>query len=79
VSFMRWLRGGDDDTTATAMMSAGLAEVAGLFQPSRHKQTEHVEELKRLRYDAGASTGVDHELGIAVIRSRPPAAADSTD
>jgi len=78
MSFMRWMRGGDDDTSATTMMSAGLAEIGGLFQPTRHRQTEHVEEHQRLRFDAGDSTGIDLDRGIAVIRNTPPAEAEPT-
>jgi hypothetical protein len=78
VSFMRWLRGGDENNTATAMMSAGLAEIAGIFQPTRHKQTEHVEEQKQRRIDVANGTGIDLDRGIAVLR-RAPAETDPTD
>jgi hypothetical protein len=71
VGFMRWLRGGDENNGAAAMMSAGLAEIAGLFQPSRHKQTEHIEETKRRRIDVANGTGVDLDRGIAVLRRKP--------
>ena len=60
------------------MMSAGLAEIAGIFQPTRHKQTEHVEEQKRRRIDVANGTGVDLDRGIAVLR-RTPAESDPTD
>jgi hypothetical protein len=66
---MRWLRGGDEDSNATSMVSAGLAEIDGLFRPSKHKQTEHVEEQKRRRIDVAAAGGVDLERGVAVIRA----------
>lgn len=83
MGLMQWLRGKDD--TATAMVSAGLAEIDGLFRPSRHKQTEHVEEAKRKKVDVANGAGVDLEKGVAVIRtgkSEPvgteaPGAADS--
>ena len=78
VSFMRWLRGGDENNAATAMMSAGLAEIAGIFQPTKHKQTEHVEEQTRRRIDVANGTGVDLDRGIAVLR-RVPAEPDPTD
>jgi Family of unknown function (DUF6191) len=72
VGLLRWIRG-DDDSTSTAMMSAGLAEIAGIFQPTRHKQTEHIDETTRRRVDVGNGTGVDLDRGIAVIRLGPPA------
>jgi len=68
---MRWLRGNDEDSTATAMMSAGLAEIAGIFQPTRHKQTEHVEESKRRRIDVSNGSGIDLDEGVAFIRRKP--------
>jgi Family of unknown function (DUF6191) len=66
VGLLRWFRGEDD--TATAMMSAGLAEIAGIFQPTRHKQTEHIDETTRRRVDVANGTGIDLDRGIAVIR-----------
>jgi hypothetical protein len=75
---MRWLRG--DDNAASSMMSAGLAEIAGIFQPSRHKQTEHVEEQKRRRIDVANGSGIDLERGVMIIRRSPAVVAeDSTD
>jgi hypothetical protein len=71
MGLMRWLRGGDDESATAQMMSAGLAEIAGIFQPTRHKQTEHVEEQHRRRLDVANGTGIDLERGIAVIRRRP--------
>jgi hypothetical protein len=70
MGFMRWLRGGDDDPGATSMVSAGLAEIDGLFRPSKHKQTEHVEEQKRRRIDVASAGGIDLDRGVAVIRSQ---------
>jgi hypothetical protein len=55
------------------MVSAGLAEIDGLFRPSKHKQTEHVEEQKRRRIDVAASGGIDLDRGVAVIRPQRPA------
>lgn len=68
MGLLRWLRGGDDKNGATAMMSAGLAEIDGLFRPTKHKQTEHVQEASRRRVDVANGTGVDLDNGIAVIR-----------
>lgn len=72
MGFLQWLRG--TDNTATAMVSAGLAEIDGLFRPSKHKQTEHVEESKRRRIDVANSADVDLDRGVAVIRTpaKPP-------
>ena len=82
MGLLRWIRGGDEDATSTSMMSAGLAEIAGLFQPTRHKQTEHVEEMSRRRVDVANGTGVDLDRGVVVIRRAKdpePAAEDATD
>ncbi|HEY2949209.1 MAG TPA: hypothetical protein VGJ53_12565 [Micromonosporaceae bacterium] len=68
MGFMRWLRGGDENSTATSIVSAGLAEIDGLFRPSKHKQTEHVEESRRKRVDVTNGAGVDLDRGIAIIR-----------
>jgi hypothetical protein len=71
MGLMRWLRGGEENSAAASVISAGLAEIDGLFRPSRHKQTEHVEEMKQRRLDVSSSDdGIDLERGIAVIRSR---------
>ncbi len=72
MSFLRWLRGGDDNAASTSVISAGLAEIDGLFRPSRHKQTEHVEESKRRRLDVSNSGGIDLDRGVAVIQVTPP-------
>ncbi|HEY2670402.1 MAG TPA: hypothetical protein VGJ07_08510 [Rugosimonospora sp.] len=69
MGFMRWLRGGDENSAATSAVSAGLAEIDGLFRPSKHKQTEHIQESKRKRVDVAAS-GIDLERGVAVIPSK---------
>jgi hypothetical protein len=69
MGLMRWMRGSDDDSSATAMLSAGLAEIDGLFRPSKHKQTEHVEETKRRRIDVANGADIDLEHGIAVVRA----------
>jgi hypothetical protein len=76
---MRWLRGGDEDSSATSVVSAGLAEIDGLFRPSKHKQTEHVEEQKRRRVDVAAAGGIDLERGVAVIRPQRPAKPSTPD
>ncbi|WP_144122114.1 DUF6191 domain-containing protein [Catellatospora sichuanensis] len=77
MGLLRWLRGGDDKNGATAMMSAGMAEIDGLFRPTKHKQTEHIQEASRRRVDVANGTGVDLENGIATIR-RTPAAEPAT-
>ncbi|RKE09310.1 hypothetical protein C8E86_4194 [Catellatospora citrea] len=71
VGLLRWLRGGDDKNGATAMMSAGMAEIDGLFRPTKHKQTEHIQEAARRRVDVANGTGIDLDNGIAVIRRTP--------
>jgi hypothetical protein len=76
MGLLRWLRGGDENNAATSAMSAGLAEIDGLFRPSRHKQTEHVEESKRRRIDVSNSGGIDLDRNVAVIRARGPEAPD---
>lgn len=79
MGLLSWIRGGDDETATTSAMSAGLAEIAGVFQPTRHKQTEHVEEASRRRLDLanGTGEGVDLDRGVAVIRraSKPAPSA----
>jgi hypothetical protein len=72
MGFMRWLRGGDENSGATSMVSAGLAEIDGLFRPSKHKQTEHVEQQKRRRVDVAVAGGIDLDRGVAVIRPKRP-------
>jgi hypothetical protein len=69
MGLMRWMRGGDDNSATAAAVSAGLAEIDGLFRPSRHKQTEHVEEAKRKRVDVANGAGIDLERGVATVRS----------
>lgn len=73
MGLLRWLRGGDDEAGATAMVSAGLAEIDGLFRPTKHKQTEHVQEASRRRVDVANGAGVDLDRGVAVIRRTPAA------
>ncbi len=80
MGLLRWLRGSDDSDAATSVMSAGLAEIDGLFRPSKHKQTEHIEESKRRRVDVANGAGIDLERGIVVLRGRPePTEADAVD
>jgi hypothetical protein len=70
MGLLRWLRGGDDSASAGSL-SAGLAELGAFFSPGQRKQTEHVEEQKRLRKDVHAAdgkTGIDLDRGVAVIR-----------
>jgi hypothetical protein len=78
MGLMRWMRGGDEDTSATSVISAGLAEIDGLFRPSKHKQTEHVEASKRKRMDVTSGAGVDLDQGVAVVRARPDDPEDVT-
>jgi hypothetical protein len=76
VGLLKWIRGDDENSTSTGMLSAGLAEVAGIFQPTRHKQTEHVEETKRRRIDVANGTGVDLDRAVFVVhRTKPETAA----
>ncbi len=72
MGLMRWMRGGDENSAATAAISAGLAEIDGLFRPSKHKQTEHVEESKRKRVDVANGAGIDLETGVARVQTRVP-------
>lgn len=69
MGLMRWMRGGDENSASTAAISAGLAEIDGLFRPSKHKQTEHIAESKRKRVDVANGSDVDLDSGKAVIRS----------
>jgi hypothetical protein len=70
MGLLRWLRGGDENGAAANSISAGLAELDALFRPSKHKQTEHVEESKRRRVDVANGQGIDLDRGTAVIRRR---------
>jgi len=69
MGLMRWMRGGDENSATTAAISAGLAEIDGMFRPSKHKQTEHIAESKRKRVDVANGADVDLDTGRAVIRS----------
>jgi hypothetical protein len=71
LGILRWLRGGDDNNAAASVISAGLAEIDGLFRPSKHKQTEHIEESKRHRINVSTGTGIDLDRGVAVLRAKP--------
>ena len=77
MGLLKWIRGDDENSTSTAMMSAGLAEIAGLFQPTRHKQTEHVEETNRRRIDVANGTGIDLDRGVIILKRPKPAEADA--
>ena len=77
MGLLKWLRGGDENNAATAVVSAGLAEIDGLFRPSKHKQTEHVEESKRRKIDVATGTDVDLDRGVAKIRARRAATDDA--
>jgi len=81
MGILRWLRGGDENGAAASAISAGLAEIDGLFRPSKHKQTEHVEESKRKRIDVANGAGIDLDRNVAVIRPKKdePSVTDSVD
>jgi hypothetical protein len=72
MGLLRWMRGGDDDSAAGNALGAGMAEIDALFRPSKHKQTEHIQESRRRRVDVanGADSDVDLDSGVAVIRRR---------
>jgi len=76
MGLLRWMRGGDDNSATSSALGAGLAEIDALFRPSRHKQTEHIQEARRKRHDAAQGNGVDLDRGIVVIRpnATPPRA-----
>jgi hypothetical protein len=75
MGLMRWLRGGDGSSSASAgALSSALAEIDGLFRPSRHKQTEYVESARRRRVDVHNGAGIDLDRGVAVIRAAGAAA-----
>jgi hypothetical protein len=75
MGILRWLRGGDENGAAASVMSAGFAEMDALFRPNHHKQTEHIEESKRLRVDVANGAGIDLDRNIAVLRSKKADAA----
>ena len=79
MGLLRWMRGGDDNSAAGNALGAGMAEIDALFRPSKHKQTEHIQESRRRRVDVanGADSDVDLDSGVAVIRRRDRAAAGS--
>lgn len=85
MGLLKWMRGDGDSSTSSAMLSAGLAEISGLFSPGRRKQTELIQEQQNHRHDVSASApgGVDLDRGIAVIRPRRTSqdeiAQDDTD
>lgn len=73
------MRGGDENSAAGNALGAGMAEIDALFRPSKHKQTEHIQESRRRRVDVanGADSDVDLDSGFAVIRRRDRGAAES--
>ncbi|HZD97048.1 MAG TPA: hypothetical protein VE132_02670 [Micromonosporaceae bacterium] len=77
MGLLRWMRGGDDNSAAGNALGAGMAEIDALFRPSKHKQTEHIQESRRRRVDVanGADSDVDLNSGLAVIRRRDRGAA----
>ena len=72
MGLLRWMRGGDDNSAAGNALGAGMAEIDALFRPSKHKQTEHIQESRRRRVDVanGADSDVDLDSGV---RRDPPA------
>ena len=70
MGLLRWMRGGDDNSAAGNALGAGMAEIDALFRPSKHKQTEHIQQSRRRRVDIanGADSDVDLDSGVAVIR-----------
>ncbi len=79
MGLLRWMRGGDENSAAGNALGAGMAEIDALFRPSKHKQTEHIQESRRRRVDVanGADSDVDLDSGFAVIRRRDRGAAES--
>jgi Family of unknown function (DUF6191) len=79
MGLLRWMRGGDDNSAAGNALGAGMAEIDALFRPSKHKQTEHIQESRRRRVDVanGAGSDVDLDSRVAVIRRRDRGAAGS--
>jgi hypothetical protein len=79
MGLLRWMRGGDDNSAAGNALGAGMAEIDALFRPSKHKQTEHIQESRRRRVDIanGADSDVDLDSGVAVIRRRDRGAVES--
>jgi hypothetical protein len=80
MGLLRWMRGGDDNSAAGNALGAGMAEIDALFRPSKHKQTERVQESRRRRVDIanGAGSDIDLDGGVAVIR-RHDRGADRSD
>jgi hypothetical protein len=80
MGLLRWMRGGDDNSAAGNALGAGMAEIDALFRPSKHEQTEHVQESRRRRVDIanGADSDVDLDSGVAMIR-RPDRRATGLD
>jgi|GEM_PF-1791902 len=79
MGLLRWMRGGDDNSAAGNALGAGMAEIDALFRPSKHKQTEHVQESRRRRVDIanGADSDIDLDSGVAVIRRHDRGTAGS--
>jgi hypothetical protein len=79
MGLLRWMRGGDDNSAAGNALGAGMAEIDALFRPSKHKQTEHIQESRRRRVDVanGTDSDIDLDAGFAVIRWRDRGVAAS--
>jgi len=68
MGLMQWMRGGDDNSASSGVMSAALTAIDGIFRPSRIKQLEYIAESKRKRLDITNGSDIDLENGRAVIR-----------
>jgi len=68
MGLMAWMRGGDDNSASSGVISAALTAIDGIFRPSRVKQMEFVEESKRKRHDLTNGSDIDLDSGRAVIR-----------
>jgi|ERR1043165_5940488 hypothetical protein len=82
MGLLRWLRGGDDNDSSVAAMSAGLAELEGFVQPARRKQTELIQEQENMREDIGNGMQMDRidlESGVAVIYRRKTSTLEKLD
>lgn len=82
MGLLRWLRGGDDNDSSVAAMSAGLAELEGFVQPARRKQTELIQEQENMREDIGNGMQMDRidlDSGVAVIYRRKTSTLEELD
>lgn len=68
MGLLRWLRGGDDNTTSGGGFSLGMAEMEAVFNPGKRHQTELVEDQKHSQVDLqdGENFGDDELTGLLV-------------